>query len=446
MVGSFGDSFFRDVLDHSGAQIRESMAPFTSSDLLAPAPLVPKQSPDPLGLGSAYGPSFTSPTTLFGGMPFLPQSFIDPAMVGTGGISLRQQQATGVAPVQSPTTPMRPQGPIAQAQARANKAGQPDQSGSSGSDLTVDTSSPYYGMAVEAAKAAGLDPEIFTRLVAQESGYRPNAESGKGARGLTQLMPDTARELGVDPFNPQQALQGGARYLKQMLDRYHGDYSLALAAYNAGPGNVDTYGGIPPFGQTQDYVRRIMAKPQGQIQSQAQVTDPNSPPTPAPGVRPLRGITTAQYGEEGLATGAADYICGPIAAQAFARSQGRNPTLRESLDMARQLGLIDPQSGMHGIESTVQLIRKLGGVASVGGIDKNTILHELDAGRPVIVDTDAGSRGHYFVIEGYDRVTGRFDFGNSALALRAARGNQYYTLEELSTLGFGSPHAAIYAR
>jgi hypothetical protein len=166
---------------------------------------------------------------------------------------------------------------------------------------------------------------------------------------------------------------------------------------------------------------------------------------PPPGVKPLAGITIYQYGQESLDTGAADYICGPIAAKAFLASQGREPTLREALDLARGQGLIDPSNGMHGIESTAQLIRKLGGVATVGTPDASRMAQEIAAGRPVIVDTNAGSRGHYFVAEGYDPQTGRFDFGNSARALRASGGRTQYTLEELASLGFGSVHGAIYA-
>lgn len=104
-----------------------------------------------------------------------------------------------------------------------------------------------------------LDPDIFDKLIQQESGFNPRAVSPAGAQGLTQLMPATARGLGVrDPFDPEQNLRGGARFLKQMLDRYGGDYRLALAAYNAGPGAVDKYGDVPPFEETQTYIRVIL--------------------------------------------------------------------------------------------------------------------------------------------------------------------------------------------
>jgi soluble lytic murein transglycosylase-like protein len=97
--------------------------------------------------------------------------------------------------------------------------------------------------------------------VSQESGFDPNARSGAGALGLTQLMPGTAASLGVsNPLDPAQSLQGGAKYLRQQLDRFGGDERLALAAYNAGPGAVARYGGVPPYSETQNYVNSVMAK------------------------------------------------------------------------------------------------------------------------------------------------------------------------------------------
>ncbi|MBX3119388.1 MAG: lytic transglycosylase domain-containing protein [Fimbriimonadaceae bacterium] len=111
----------------------------------------------------------------------------------------------------------------------------------------------------QAAARAGIDPGLLDALVATESGYNPNARSSAGAMGLTQLMPGTAKSLGVtDPFNAQQNLMGGANYLAKMIDKY-GDVRLALAAYNAGPGAVDRHGGLPPYKETQNYVQKVLA-------------------------------------------------------------------------------------------------------------------------------------------------------------------------------------------
>ena len=116
------------------------------------------------------------------------------------------------------------------------------------------------GLARRIAREEGIDENQFLALVYQESRFNPCAKSGAGAIGLAQLMPGTAGDLGVDPHNIGQNLRGGARYYKQQLRRHNGNVSLALAAYNAGHGNVQKYGGIPPFKETQGYVASITQK------------------------------------------------------------------------------------------------------------------------------------------------------------------------------------------
>ena len=115
----------------------------------------------------------------------------------------------------------------------------------------------YSGMARDAARAHGVPEDLFLRLVQQESGWNPEALSHKGAYGLAQLMPGTARRLGVNREDPAQNLSGGARYLKQQYDAF-GSWRLALAAYNAGPGAVLKYGGVPPYRETRNYVQRVL--------------------------------------------------------------------------------------------------------------------------------------------------------------------------------------------
>jgi soluble lytic murein transglycosylase-like protein len=109
-----------------------------------------------------------------------------------------------------------------------------------------------------AARRYGLDPELLSRIAWAESRYQAGARSAKGAVGVMQLMDGTARDLGVDRHDPSENILGGAAYLRQMLDRYGGNVGLAVAAYNAGPGAVDRYGGVPPFPETRAYLQAVL--------------------------------------------------------------------------------------------------------------------------------------------------------------------------------------------
>jgi soluble lytic murein transglycosylase-like protein len=167
-----------------------------------------------------------------------------------------------------------------------------DTPATTGAGAGTGASTPYAAEIDAAAAKYNVDPALLRGLIRQESNFNANATSPAGARGLTQLMPGTAAALGVDPSVPAQAIEGGAKYLRQQLDRFGNDPAKALAAYNAGPGAVQRYGGVPPYAETQNYVRKVMgyaaeyrqAAPASASAAAASVTSPVTATTAAPTV------------------------------------------------------------------------------------------------------------------------------------------------------------------
>jgi len=170
-------------------------------------------------------------------LTFSPPAAAAPAPATIPGTAFGSQLATAMTPVSAPATTT--------ATAGAN---------------------PFAAEISAAAARHGIDPNLLTGLIRAESNFDPNAGSPAGAQGLAQLMPATAAGLGVtNPLDPVQSIEGGARYLRQQLDRFGGDVTKALAAYNAGPGAVERFGGVPPYEETQNYVRRVLGYAQGTI-------------------------------------------------------------------------------------------------------------------------------------------------------------------------------------
>ncbi len=134
--------------------------------------------------------------------------------------------------------------------------------------LSTSKSAPYEAMIADHSRREQVAVDLVRAVIHAESAFNPIAVSSKGAMGLMQLMPATARELGVkNPFDPDQNIRGGVAYLRRLLDRFNGSVELALAAYNAGMGNVEKYGDVPPFKETKNYVKKITGAAPGPAQA-----------------------------------------------------------------------------------------------------------------------------------------------------------------------------------
>jgi hypothetical protein len=280
---------------------------------------------------------------------------------------------------------------------------------------------PLQDYARQAALKAGVDPDIFVRQIQQESGFNPGARSPAGAQGIAQIVPKF--HPGVDVTDPYASLDYAANLMKSNVGKYGGDYAKALAAYNAGGGAVDKYGGVPPFEETQRYVSTILSG-----------TSPSRTPTPAEGLSRAGGALgqanrdISQFGDPQLTNDEAYSACGPAAAVRFAQRFGRNPSLREATDLARSVGWTSAQ-GMAGLGSEKALMDKLGVATKlVSGADWGTFANEARTGNPVTIST----QGHYFTADGWDPNTNRFHVGRSGLDLKG--GSEWMTPEQMTAI------------
>jgi len=227
-------------------------------------------------------------------------------LVGTRIASIQQQIAafTGQASTTSTSTSSSFADQLASAQSTTATT-----AAATPTTLGGGTPTQYDAQITAAAAKYGIDPALLKGLIRQESNFDASARSGAGAQGLTQLMPGTASSLGVtDPTDPAQAIDGGAKYLKQQLDRFGGDAAKALAAYNAGPGAVAKYGGVPPYAETQGYVQKVLgyaAEYEGTAASAA-ATTAAVPVTTTP-VSPAGLLSTDDGSTDTSSSGALDY-------------------------------------------------------------------------------------------------------------------------------------------
>jgi len=281
----------------------------------------------------------------------------------------------------------------------------------------------------QAAQRVGIDPDIFTRQIQQESGFNPNAKSPAGATGIAQFMPGTAQGMGIDPSDPYAALDAAAKLDRQNLEKY-GDYRSALAAYNAGGGNVDKYGGVPPFEETQRYVQNILGGAGGAIGSAASAAGGAIGGAVSGAVSAGRQAVTdiSQFGDKQLNNDEAYAACGPAAAVRFASMYGRNPSLREAVDLAKQVGWT-AANGMAGLASEKNLMDKLGvATKMVSGGNWDLFAKEAQSGNPVTISTP----GHYFFADGYDPQSGAFHVGRSGSDLR--QGSEWMTPAQMTAV------------
>ena len=311
-----------------------------------------------------------------------------------------------------------------------------------------------------AAQRAGIDPNVFTAQIQQESGFNPNAKSPAGAQGIAQFMPATAAGVNLDPSDPYASLDAAAKMDAQNLSKYGGDYSKTLAAYNAGGGNVDKYGGVPPFAETQNYVKTIMGNAQqaaqaagtsignavGGAASTAGTTAQNVIQTGKTAVNNAVDAAqsavarTSQFAM-GLSSGDAYAFCGPAAAMAFAATYGRNPTADEAKALAQQVGW-NPDQGMAGVGSEVKLLGAMGIDAhATQGVDWANVGRDASGGNPVIIDTP----GHYYYVDGYNAQTGQVHVGTSGTDLKG--GSEWMTPDQINRMpqSGGAARAAIFA-
>jgi len=178
-------------------------------------------------------------------------------------VATRIEQITG-APVQIPGLPQTPadgSGSFA-SQLQAQMAAQEGDTGEGDAPHAPAMVPPAQidALVNDNAQSQNVDPALIKAIIANESGFNANATSDVGAQGLMQLMPGTAAGLGVtDAYDPSQNVAGGTKYIKGLLERFNGDVRLAVAAYNAGPGAVEKYGGVPPYAETQNYVQNVLS-------------------------------------------------------------------------------------------------------------------------------------------------------------------------------------------
>lgn len=222
-----------------------------------------------------------------------------------------------------------------------------------------------WDFAIEEARRQGVDPDLVSRVIRQESGGNPRALSSAGARGVMQLMPGTARDLGVNIDDPMDNIRGGIKYLGQQLAAF-GTPELALAAYNAGPGNVRKYGGVPPFKETQNYVRNIMGEAPGRTSMKYQGDDSDIFGSAAPKQSNGSGDDGDIFGGSSKPLTFDMSTLSPQQQNAPSQASAKGASLRD--EMSGAMGRVENYSGANAVGGAIR------GAGSIG----STLLRPFD--------------------------------------------------------------------
>lgn len=299
----------------------------------------------------------------------------------------------------------------------------------------------WDNLVAAASKKHDVPESVIKAVMDIESKGDPGAISPAGALSLMQVMPFNAQD-GEDLSDPATNINRGTALLADRFARY-GSWDKAVASYF---GALDANGNITDASDATgatgtQYVEKFLAAQAAYEQAPSAETE-DAPRQQNPWS--LDGLTPAQLQtarEAGLDENTALAVCGPIAALAFAARMGRYPSLTEALDLAKSVGWT-VENGMAGPGSQQKLLEKLGIASALewGKPDWGKVAADVQGGNPVIIST----AGHYFVAEGYDPSTGRFDFGNSARVLIAAGGQSWFTPAQMEALGRGDARAALY--
>jgi len=391
----------------------------------------PAVRPEPIDMGPRAAPPPQTPSApapgLSGGL-----GAAAGGALGAAGFSLPSLDAWGM----GSGTPARAPGGAGSPPASGAAA---PRSGGAGAPTDVNEYLKY------AAGKAGIDPAQVLAVMGKEgptgwgsvgtfdtgTSYGPLQLHYAGGSNPKEGMGDRfTRATGIDLRKDSSvaAHQAAVDFALGELAK-RGDWSEWYGADNAFPASTGGQGRFTKVNRVAPTQEAPSAQPQG---------------APRPGSYTKDALVPNQITEgqaQGLTAEEALAVCGPAAAVAFARANGRNPTLREAKELAQSAGVWDVGNGMHGPASEVQLLQKMGVQARLQqGADWASVAQEVQAGRPVIIDTP----NHYFVASGFDPQTGEFEFGQSAGVLRAAKGRTRFKPQDLPSLNMGSPRATIF--